>query len=290
MDAARALKLSQGALYGVRSLTVEQIRERVSSRYPEAAPLPERPALDDLLRATGFDFQWAVVAEAAGHYVSRTRETGSISSGSESISRMPTAVMPHAGEEITPEIADARQFEERLQRGVREGSFLALLVNPKYYQQACQELCARFPLRLVDFEGLCIDALHQVADKAKVNWELVLRTDATPNEGDWDKLMLLVRRAIPLVEEQLAKADKPMLMVYAGLLARYDQMAVLERLRDKVGRRDGIPGLWLLIPGDQHAVMDGKAVPVISAGQRVRVPESWLRNVHRGNGDQGTKM
>ena len=55
---------------------------------------------------------------------------------------MPTAVMPHAGEEITPEIADARQFEERLQRGVRDGSFLALLVNPKYYQQACQELCA----------------------------------------------------------------------------------------------------------------------------------------------------
>ena len=87
MDAARALKLSQGALYGVRSLTVEQIRERVSSRYPEAAPLPERPALDDLLRAAGFDFRWDAVAEAAGRYVSRAREVGSISSGSESISR-----------------------------------------------------------------------------------------------------------------------------------------------------------------------------------------------------------
>jgi serine/threonine protein kinase len=277
MDAARALKLSQGALYGVRSLTVEQIHERVSSRYPEAAPLPERPALDDLLRETGLDLQWDVVAEAAGRYVSRARETGSISSGSESILRMPTAVMPHASEEITPEIADARQFEERLQRGIRDGSFLALLVNPKYYQQAYQELCTRFPLQLVDFEGLFIDALHQVADKAKVSWELVLRTDATPNEGDWDKLMLLVRRAMPLVEEQLAKANKPMLMIYAGLLARYDQMAVLERLRDKVGRREGIPGLWLLIPGDQHAVMDGKAVPIISAGQRVRIPERWLK-------------
>jgi serine/threonine protein kinase len=286
MDAARALKLSQGALYGVRFLTVQQIHERVSSRYPEAAPLPARPALDDLLRAAGFDFQWDAVAEAAGRYVSRARETGSISSGSESISRMPTAVMPHAGEEITPEIADARQFEERLRRGVRDGSFLVLLVNPKYYQQACQELCERFPLQLIDFEGLFINALRQVATDNKVNWELVIKTDATPSNGDWDKLMRLVRLTMPRIEEQLSKADKPMLMVYAGLLARYDQMAVLERLRDKVGRRDGIRGLWLLIPGDQHAVIDGKAVPIISPGQRARIPESWLQNVHRANGDK----
>ena len=94
--------------------------------------------------------------------------------------------------------------------------------------------------------------------------------------------MLLVGRTMPLVEEQLSKADKPMLMVYAGLLARYDQMAVLERLRDKVGRRDGIPGLWLLIPGDQQAVMDGKAVPVISAGQRVASPRAGYRTVTGG--------
>jgi hypothetical protein len=277
MDAARALKLSQGALYGVRFLTVQQIRERVSSRYPEAASLPERPALDDLLHAAGFDFQWDAVAEATGRYVSRAHEADSISSGSDSISGTPTAVMPHAGKEITPEIADARQFEERLQRGIRDGSFLALLVNPKYYQQAYQELCTRFPLQLVNFVGLFIDALHQVADRAKVKWELVLKTDSTPHEGDWDRLMLLVRRTMPLIEEQLTKADKPMLMVYASLLARYDQMALLERLRDKVGRRDGIPGLWVLIPGDQHAVMDGKALPIISAGQRVRIPERWIK-------------
>ena len=43
MGAARALKLSQGALLGVPSLTVAQMRERVNSRYPEAEPLPDRP-------------------------------------------------------------------------------------------------------------------------------------------------------------------------------------------------------------------------------------------------------
>jgi serine/threonine protein kinase len=284
MDAARALKLSQGALYGVPFLTVQQIHERVSSRYPEAAELPGRPALDDLLLSVGFDFRWDPAAKGSGCYVSRLRDTVSITSGSESFPRLPTAPGAPEGGEITPEEADARQFEERLQRGIKDGSFLALLVNPKYYQRAVGELCRRFSIELVDFEGLFIDALRQVADQAKVNWDLILKSDATPNQGDWDKLMLLVGRAMPKIEEQLMAADKTMLLVYAGLLARYDQMQLLSTLQAKVGQRDGIPGLWLLIPGDQQAMIDGKAVPVLGPGQRARIPESWLQNVHRGNG------
>ena len=55
MPAARTLKLSQGALLGVQTLTVAQIRERVESRYPEAERLPDRPELDGLLRDAGFE-------------------------------------------------------------------------------------------------------------------------------------------------------------------------------------------------------------------------------------------
>ncbi len=282
----RALRLSQGALYGVGFLTVDQIRQRVSSRYPKAAELPGHPALYDLLVACGFDFEWDPTAKGVGGYVSRFRESISISSGSEPASRLATASGLGETGEITPEIADARQFEERLQRGLKDGSFLALLVHPKQYQQAASELCRRFPVELVDFEGLFIDALRQVADAAKVDWQLILKTDAQPGQGDWDKLMLLTGRAMPLVEQQLATADKPMLMVYAGLLARYNQMPLLERLRDQIGRQDGIPGLWLLLPGDQQALMDGKAVPIIGPGQKARIPESWLRNIHRGNGSE----
>jgi hypothetical protein len=283
MSAARALKLSQGALLGVPSLTVAQMRERVSSRYPEAEPLPARPALDDLLRSAGFDFQWDVTArQGTGGYVSRFRDTTAITSGSESVSRRPTVIGPYQAVEVTPEIADARQFEERLQRAMKDGSFLVLLVHPKYYQRACDELCGRFPITLIDFEALFLKALREVAEKAKVNWELILKTDATPHAGDWHKLTLLVGRAMPLVEAQLSVSDKTMLVTYAGVLARYDRMDLLERLRDKVGRRDGIPGLWLLLPGQNQAVMDGKAVPILSPGQRANIPESWLQNVHRG--------
>ena len=40
LNAVRALRLSQGALYGVTCLTVEQIRNRVTGRYPEAETRP----------------------------------------------------------------------------------------------------------------------------------------------------------------------------------------------------------------------------------------------------------
>ena len=268
MEALRVLKLSQGALYGGK-LTVQELHARVSSRYPEAAALPERPALDAVLREAGLDFEWKA---AESRYVSRSYETDSVSRSSDSFSA-PVASL----EEMTPEYADARQFEERLQRGVREGSFLALVVSPKRYDVAYRELGARFPVELVDFEGMFIDALRQVADLAEVNWELVLKTDATPYQGDWDNLMVLVGRAMPLVEERLMQTERTVLMIYAGLLARYDQVAVLERLREAVGRRGGIPGLWVLLAGDQQATLEGKAVPVLSPGQRVRVPELWLR-------------
>ena len=288
MAADRALKLSQGALLGQRMLTVEQIRDRVGGRYADASPLPDRPALDELLREAGFDFHWDATGKGGvGCYVSPLRDLVSVTSGSGSVQRHPTAPGQGAAGEVTPEEADARQFEERLQRSIKEGSFLALLVNPKYYDRARSELCRRFPLDLIDFEGLFLDSLHATADKAKVKWDLVLQTDATPHEGDWDKLTMLVGRTMPQVEKQLLTAEKTMLVVYAGLLARYDQMDLLSRLSQKVGRSGGIPGLWLLLPGDNQAMIDGKPVPLIGPGQRTRIPESWLQNLHRasGNGD-----
>jgi len=323
MAAARAVLLSHGALAGLRMLTVAQVRERVASRYPEAAPLPDRPELDDLLRDAGFDFRWEETGkDGTGCYVSNLRDMVSVTSGTEPPPRYPTAAGRSEVGQVTVEEADARQFEERLQRAIKEGSFLSLLVNPKFYDRAREEICRRFPVQLVDFEGLFLDALMAVAGKAGVNWDLVLKTDATPQAGDWDKLMILVNRAMPIVEVSLVTGHwslvtrhsslvtgqdtndkgqmtndqeqmtndqerRTMLMIYAGLLARYDQMDLLTRLSQKVGRSDGIPGLWLLLPGDQQALIDGKAVPLLGPGQRARIPESWLQNVHRAVANGG---
>lgn len=288
MDALRALKLSQGAVApppnkkeGRSTLTIEQLSERVRSRYPYSEPLPSRPQLDQLLRAAGFtEWLWDPVGDnGRGCYATPPAVAGT--TGSESIQRFPTSMARTEATTLTPEEADARLFEERLQRAAHDGAFLTLLVNHKDYQQATDELTRRFPIQLVDFEGLFLDALREVAAQAKVDWNLVVQTDATPGLGDWDKLTRLVGRAITNVEQQLAGTKQTMLVVYAGLLARYDRMDLLERLRDNVGRRDGIHGLWLLAPGSNHAMLDGKAIPLISPGQRVPIPPSWLANIHR---------
>ncbi|HUY34109.1 MAG TPA: BREX system serine/threonine kinase PglW [Pirellulales bacterium] len=283
MPALRALKLSQGALLGVPLLSVDEIHQRVGSRYPRAAALPPHPALEGLLREAGFGFQWDPLGKGGlGCYVSPPPDRASVSSGSQPVERLPTSSSPGEAGDVTPEQADARQFEERLQRAVKEGAFLSLLVHRKDFDLAREVLCRRFPLELVDFEGLFLDSLRDVAGKANVNWELVLKTDAAPHDSDWDKLMMLVGRAMPAVERRLMAAERTMLVIYAGLLARYEQMDLLSRLSEKVGRRDGIPGLWLLIPNPFVPLLDGKPVPLIGPAQRARIPDSWLQNRHRG--------
>ena len=320
MDASRALKLSQQALLGTRRLTVEEIRSRVVGRYPEAARLPDRPALDDLLRAAGIEPDWD---ETAGAYRTRIPEPLVSSSPSAPLTRRPTQAGPPPGE-VTPEEAQARQFEERLQRALADGSFVAMTVEPRGYARAREELGTRFPLQQVDLEAVFLQALRDVADKAKVKWERVLQADAVPGSDDWNKLMLLVRRAVPLVEQailvtghsslvtghsslvtgqsslvtgdqgqvtedqgQMTKDQGPrtILLIYPGLLARYEQMDLLQRLREKVGRAGGIPGLWMLIASDESTelpVLDGHAVPVVGRAEWARIPEYWLENRHRG--------
>jgi serine/threonine protein kinase len=300
MDAARALKLSQGAIYGVSTLTVAQIRDRVSGRYPEAAPVPDRPALDDLLQAAGFDFQWDSSGKGGGCYVARIRDVVSITSGSESISRAATssgsAANNQATQEITPEIADARQFEERLERGIKEGSFLALIVNPKCYQRAVSELQNRFSIEVVDIEGLIVDTLRDVASKANAKWDALVNADAKPGSEPWKKFMVLVNRAMEVVSRQLLvvsqetanqkpkteNSKRSILLIYPGLLARYEQLGLLEKIRDEIGRSKGLHSCWILIPGDNQAFIDGRPVPIISPGQKTKVPDQWIRNEHRG--------
>ena len=142
-------------------------------------------------------------------------------------------------------------------------------------------ISAKFDVTRLDLEALFIDQLQKVAGQLKVDWQLVLQTDAKPDHGDWAKLMMLVNRVMPEIEKQLLSLDKTVLMVYPGLLARYRQLGLLEKLRDGIGRKGGMKGLWLLLPGDQQVAMDGQPVPIIGPGQKVQVPNSWLGNDDR---------
>ena len=112
------------------------------------------------------------------------------------------------------------------------------------------------------------------------------QTGRIRSSQDWHNLMHLVARVAPKVTADLCSRKEHLLLVHPGLIARYDQMTILETLRDKVGHDVPCPGLWVLVATDgQHdmPMLDNAEIPLITPGQRARVSEAWVDNVHRGH-------
>ena len=283
MAAARAVKLGLGSLLGPKELTVPQIQQRIASRYPQAEPVPGRPLLDDLLHDAGIDWAWhSAGAEGKGAYRPQYLAPD-VPARTSSLPRLSTASQPDAA--LSPAAEAARSFEERLARAVHERRFLLLTVAPRHLLRAEEEILQRFPVLRLSLETLLLQAMKAVASAAGARWDVVLQADvAPPDSRDWRNLQALVRRAIPAVEHTLFAAAKPVLLVYPGLLARYDQMQLLEKLRDACTQRQNAPGFLVLIASDEQRtmpVLDGKPVPVILASEWARLPEAWLTNAHR---------
>jgi serine/threonine protein kinase len=286
LSAARALKLAHGALLGNAELTVAHVQERVAGRYPEAEPLPGRPALDDLLRDAGWDFRWEPEAAGGkGAYHSTAGLLPLTSGSSTTLTRMPS---PLSGppRELTPEETSAVLLDRRLTRAAEEGAFLLLSVEPRHVEAAAEALVSGFPIERVSLEAVLIAELKATAATLGADWNVVLRADAAPlGSFDRTKLGELVDRALSGVEQRLATATRTLLLVWPGLLARYDRIDFLEKLRDRIGLRRSpkagtLHGAWVLVPSDdlrQAPVLDGRPLPVISASEWARLTEPWLR-------------
>jgi len=161
----------------------------------------------------------------------------------------------------------------------------SLTVAPRHLLRAEAEILRRFPVTRLSLEALLLQEMRAVAAAAGANWDVVLQADAAPPDSrDWRNLQILVRRALPAVEQALFAADWPVLLVYPGLLARYDQIPLLEKLRDACTQQRHAPGFLVLVPSDEQRtmpVLDGKPVPVILASEWARIPDAWLTNAHR---------
>ena len=287
MAAERALRLGIGALSGLGlgdgedGFTIDQIRERLRSRYPEADPLPTRPELDALLDRVGIDVRW----DDEKSVFRRRDSTILVTSGSSIPIRRTTATSTRKLE-VTPDLAEARQFEERLRHAHEDGGFLVLTIRPSRMRRCQDELLRRFRLKLVSFDDLLFDALRKEAASLDIDWQVVEAADGTDRSSqDWRNLMHLVERVVPKVTSDLCRRKEHLLLVHPGLIARYDQMRVLETLRDKVGHDVTCPGVWVLVATDgQHdmPMLDNAEIPLITPGQRARVSEAWVDNRHRG--------
>ena len=285
MAAERALKLALGALAGAHTLTPDEIRRRIAGRYPEAAPLPDRPALDALLLDAGSELSWKSEAgDGRGAYESPFRSFLTVSS--ETRYTRTAGRASRVAEAGAADWGEYDDFEQRLVRALENRAFLALTVSPRRLAEAERALASGFAVDARSMDELLIRHMKAAATEAGADWHVVLRADRGTRDGsDWANLMRLVgHRALPRVRTELAAAQRPVLLTNLGLLARYAQMSFLDELRDATGRPGGPPGVWLLVPSDaqeSRPLIDGQPVPVFTAAQWARIPGPWLAGRRR---------
>jgi len=285
MSAIRMLRLAQGALSGCPELTIDELKSRVQGRYPKGESLPDRPELDRLLDEVGLDLKWhPKAAGEKGAYVFIRNEISISSTGSTFSTVSNDDQIPY----VTSDEADAGFFDNRLKRAKTEGSFLVLSVAQRSVLKAQDVLVKRFVLKNVNFDELFIPVLKEEAEKKRIKWEVILRADAAEKEShDWQNLQRLVSLCMPKVQEKLSNCNKTILLTCIGLMARYDQLKLIDNLRDKTGVTGStLEGLWILVPESAQSTLptvDGKPIPVLTSGQYATIPKTWIKGQLRND-------
>lgn len=279
MDAARALALSLAALSGP-GLTPDVVKKRIAARYPEAAPLPDRPALDMLLAPHGLVFMPDI---GSGEYA----RPGAHAHTSMTValpSRKPTA--PGLPQRRSPEAQRAVAFQDQLDRGVAAGRFRVVQVRADVASHATDALAAALKTKAVSLDLELFAAVQKTAAELGVEWANIEAADrAGPDGPDWPLLLELVRQATDgVVDDLLKRREQTLVLAWPGALARYGLSGALSRIVHEAERGDA-PAILLVVPS--HA--DGAApsingrlpVPAPLPSQRLIMPDAWLANAHK---------
>jgi serine/threonine protein kinase len=283
LDPLRALRLGRSALLGADVLTLDEVQRRIAARFPAATPLPDRPRLDKLLAEAGTDLRWDPCDER--YHVRERPALGDLTDFSSSLTRFATVTTTRLPPPTDPAVMLARDFDARLRAALAGGAFLVLTVPPRRLVAAERQL-RTLPLVDLDLDREIIGALRNSAQAVRARWEVVLDADAAPSgSAHAQRLDALVQRAMAAVEERIGRQEGAVLLRHPGLLARYRQLTLVDRLRQRL--LDGGPptAVLLLVGSDQQAdrpLVDGQAVPVLGDNELLRIPDAWLQNRHRG--------
>ncbi|MFI6583515.1 BREX system serine/threonine kinase PglW [Embleya sp. NPDC050493] len=307
----RALRLTQAGLVRLvpglaeaqqPGLRVEEIHERVTTRFPEILDakgshrLPEGGRLTRALQDAGFDLVLSTRADTGTQrYLPRHADNMSSYLTSEPRGKTFNA---HAATRYDddPDLAAMVRTGERLSASARRDGFRALTVRTALMRDAIRRLGAaeveRPAAEVVSVAECLLAALHEQVDaRPKPTWETILKADiAEPGSRAAMKFAEYARTAWGLIEPQIgARLDAaagvgPVLLVDAGVLARYDAMGVLDRLATR--SRQGGRALWLLCPQPDSARaprLGTTAVPYQSGlGEWIELPDAWVANAGRG--------
>lgn len=279
MPADRALALSASQLKS--GITPAEIVRRVRLRYPEAAALPERPALDELLRPHGLVFN-----DEAGEYRRLGDADHTIMS-----TRMPSpwrakTALPTQAMSMDAEAIAARQFDEQLRNAIERRSFRILGVRADRAREAALRIGERIGTSPVSFDTELVKAIRTQMQQGGIkNEDLIHTADRDGRSGPaWNNLLRLVERASSSVASSLLPPKAPLLLVQPGLMARYRLEGFLQQLLAAGTDTRSTAPIFLLVPG--HDVggiprINGElAIPGAVHGQVLWVPHGWLDNKH----------
>jgi serine/threonine protein kinase len=279
MDPARAVALSLSALSG-GGLTPEVVKKRIAARYPEAAPLPDRPVLDALLAPHGLMF---VSDIGAGEYT-RPGQYAHTSMTVALPTRKPTA--PGPPQRRSPDAQRAAAFQDQLDRGIAAGRFRVVQVRADIAGLATEALASALKTKAVSLDHELFAAIRKTAEELNVDWTNIETADRIGPDGpDWPLLLELVRQAADgLVEDILKRREQTLVLAWPGALARYGLAGALARIVDGAERGDA-PAILFIVPshadGTSPSINGRLPVPVPLPSQRLVMPDAWLANAHK---------
>jgi serine/threonine protein kinase len=263
LEPQRALRLAAGSLALSRGQTLSEdsLRNRVMARFPQAAPLPERPKLDDLLKASGIALTWDPQVQA---YHAPAPPSGTLFATSTRLGT--TGVLPPAGSD------PAAEAHSRIKATLERNGFLALLVPPSHVTRARRPLIERLRLTEVDVTRILIETLRGIG----VPWELIVTSDALPpGAPDRRNLDNAIRHEVaPRVNAAIDAVAGPVLITEAAPLARHGCMDVIARLADNAVPRPAARFL-LVAAWRAQPVLDKEPIPVTSTAQWMWLPDAW---------------
>ena len=256
MTAGKAVAAVVAAVPG--RITDERLRHLVAARFPAAAPVPGRPALDALLAASGSALSWDSTTSA---YVRADSSASLLSTG--------TRMAP------LPEVAAHDDVHQALLKSLASRSATVVTATPAQLPATARRLADRYGVERIDVTSELIRAMQRRADAAGVDWAVVLRADAAAADSvDRANLHRLVSDAMDTFWPGLVADDRPLLLTELTPLARYGQLPRIAELLDTATARPA--ARWLLVGKRADAkapTLDGAAVPTAS-GTWVSVPDA----------------
>jgi serine/threonine protein kinase len=289
MDALRALKLAQGVVSGIgeyvrgtsrRAFTVEQLRERVAQRYPDALRLPDPPECIAMVREVlGSDVEFD---PSSSRFLVRAGEAMTVQTGSDARPTMAATFMgagPVDARQQTVNRAEA--FAREVRAALADRRSLVVGVRPEAFGRAVPRLADSFGLKAVSVDELIISGLRAVCSQRGIDLARIHAADeAWPDGADAARF----RAVLDLVRDTyvlpaLLQPGAAILAFDWGLAFRYEMRALYDAVRDACGS-GAHPGAICVLPADdaeQSIVLDGMQFPEFAPERIIRVPGAWLR-------------